>query len=199
LAALENAPAEPQPDGVIRIAFVGTIISDTGFMEMLAALQAVRLQVPKKVVLEFFGGRNYRSRSWFEPDWMAEHGMFTDEGLVEALRRCTWGIVVMDPSGEDLRYSRFSFPNKVGTYLSAGVPILGFGHAAGSLANIMHAHRLGRFSPAVTRDELAKFWLETLRMPSPRESFRDDILRCARTEFDAAEMRARLWKLWGVR
>lgn len=199
LAALENAPAEPAPDGIIRIAYVGTIISEQDFLEMLAALKQIRSQLPQKVVLEFFGGRNYRSRAWFEPDWMMEHGLFTDEGLVEALRRCVWGIVVMDPSGEDLQYSRFSFPNKVGTCLSAGVPVLGFGHPTSSLGHIMQAHRLGRFTAATTRADMGKFLLESLRLSSPRAAFRDDILRCARTEFNAAEMRAKLWRLWGVK
>ena len=130
---------------------------------------------------------------------MTEHGMFTDEGLVEALRRCVWGVVVMDSSGADLQYSRFSFPNKVGTCLSAGVPVLGFGHQTSSLGHIMQAHRMGRFTNATAPGELEKFWLESLRVPSPRAAFRDDILRCARTEFNAAEMRAKLWQLWGVK
>ncbi len=199
LQALENSPATRTPEDVIRLAFVGTIISEQGFLEMLAALKKVRSLVPQKVVLEFFGGRNYRHRPWFEPDWMTEHGLFTDEGLVEALWRCVWGIVVMDPAGEDLQYSRFSFPNKVGTCLSAGVPVLGFGHPTSSLAHIMQAHRLGRFTSATVRGELENFLLESLRLPSPRAAFRDDILRCARTEFNAAEMRARLWRTWGMK
>jgi len=199
LTALEQAPAPQTEDGVIRLAYVGTIISEAGFQEMLAALKEIRSQVPQKVVLEFFGGRNYRSRAWFEPEWMTEHGMFTDEGLVAALRRCAWGVVVMDPSGEDLQYSRFSFPNKIGTCLSAGVPVLGFGHPTSSLGHIMQAHRLGRFTPATTHAEMASFWLQSLRMASPPAAFRDDILRCARTEFNAADMRAKLWQLWGVR
>lgn len=199
LAALENAPAEPAPDGVIRLAYVGTIISEPDFLNMLAALKTIRSQLSQKIVLEFFGGRNYQSRAWFEPDWMTEHGLFTDEGLVAALRRCAWGIVVMDPAGEDLQYSRFSFPNKVGTCLSAGVPVLGFGHPTSSLGHIMQAHRLGRLTAATTRDEMGKFLLESLRLPSPRALFRDDILRCARSEFNAADMRARLWRLWDVK
>jgi len=198
LQALENAPATGDGE-VLRVAYVGTIISEKGFLEMLAALKKVRAGLPKKLVLEFFGGRNYRSRAWFEPDWMHEHGLFTDDGLVAALRRCDWGIVVMDPEGEDLRYSRFSFPNKVGTYLSAGVPMLGFGHPQSSLAQIMEEHRLGRFTSATSRDELEKFLAESLRLSAPRDFFRAEILQCARTEFNAAEMRARLWRLWGAR
>jgi hypothetical protein len=105
----------------------------------------------------------------------------------------------MDPEGEDLRYSRFSFPNKVGTYLSAGVPVLGFGHPQSSLAQIMQEYRLGHFTNATTRGELEKFLAENLSLPAPREFFHADILQCARTEFNAAAMRARLWQLWGGR
>jgi len=198
LAALEKFEVIPD-DGVLRLAYVGTIISKSDFLEMLAALKKIHSQIPQRIELEFFGGRNYRSRAWFEPDWMTEHGMFTDDGLITALRRCAWGIVVMDSAGEDLRYSRFSFPNKVGTYLSAGVPVLGFGHSSSSLAQIMQEYRLGKFTNATTGEDLEKFLLESLRLASPRAAFRDDILRCARTEFNAAEMRARLWRLWGVR
>lgn len=199
LQALENSPAgDSNDDNTLRLAYVGTIISESGFLEILAALEKIRAGQPRKVVLEFFGRRNYRSRSWFNPDWMIEHGLFTDHGLVEALRRCSWGIVVMDPAGEDLQYSRFSFPNKIGTYLSAGVPVLGYGHPQSCLGRLMRQHNLGRFTSATNRNHLEHFLDESLRLPSPRETYRADILQCARTEFNAAEMRAQLWRLWGA-
>lgn len=198
LRALEQTPGGGEA-GILRLAYVGTIISKNGFRELLAALKAVRTKLPQKVVLEFFGGRNYRSQDWFEPDWMTEHGLFTDNGLVAALRRCDWGIVVMDPAGEDLRYSQFSFPNKVGTYLSAGVPVLGNGHPQSSLAQLMGEHQLGRFSSAVNRMELEKFLADSLRLTMPRAFFRANILQCAHTEFNAAALRARLWELWNAK
>jgi len=197
LHALETMPAI-LGSGELRIAYVGTIVCENDFCQMLAALKNVRGKLPRKPVLEFFGGRNYRTRSWFEPDWMIEHPLFTDDALIEALRRCEWGIVVMDIKGEDPRYSRFSFPNKIGTYLAAGVPVLGFGHAETSLSRIMRAQRLGKFSSDVTRECLEEYLLETLRLPQPRNSFRDDILQCARSEFNAAEIRERLWCAWRV-
>jgi hypothetical protein len=46
---------------------------------------------------------------------------------------------------------------------------------------------------------LEKFLAENLRLPTPRAEFRADILRCARTEFNAAAMRTKLWRLWGAR
>ena len=198
LRALEQSPVGGEA-GILRLAYVGSIISESGFRELLAALKVLRAVLPQKVVLEFFGGRNYRSRDWFEPDWMTEHGLFTDDGLVAALRRCDWGIVVMDPEGADLRYSRFSFPNKVGTYLSAGVPVLGNGHPQSSLAQLMEEHRLGRFSSAVNRAELETFLVESLRLPAPRDFFRSEILLCAQTEFNAAALRTRLWQLWNAK
>jgi len=123
--------------------------------------------------------------------------VFTDQGLVEAVQRCSWGIVVMDPEGTDLRYSRFSFPNKIGTYLSAGVPVLGLGHPQSSLAEVMHHHPVGVFSSARAPEELARALGEALATERPRLRYREAILKCARSEFDAAAMRQRLWSLWG--
>jgi hypothetical protein len=198
LQALENTSSDSVPDDVLRIAYVGTIISEAGFIKLLSALDRTRLALSQKVVLEFFGGRNYSRSSWFNPDWMVEHPMFTDEGLIEALRRCDWGLVVMDPEGTDLQYSRFSFPNKVGTYVSAGVPVLGYGHPSSSLVQLMQDQQVGRFTSATDAFQLEKFMLASLQLPRSRQTFRNVILRSAQTEFNAAAMRSRLWRLWGV-
>src|SRR5262249_338466 len=144
LKALEDSPPSAD-DGPLRLAYVGTIISEKAFLEMLASLNKLRTTATKPLVIEFYGARGYKNRSWFDPAWMVEHGIFSDLGLVESLQRCSWGIVVVDPEGEDLRYSRFSFPNKIGTYLSAGVPVLGIGHETSSLAEVMRRHTVGRF------------------------------------------------------
>jgi glycosyltransferase involved in cell wall biosynthesis len=196
LQALEQSSTAASDD-VIRVAFVGTIISREAFLRVLDILENIRPALPRKLVLEFFGGRNYQSQPWFRPEWMVEHGVFTDQGLVEAVQRCSWGIVVMDPEGTDLRYSRFSFPNKIGTYLSAGVPVLGLGHPQSSLAEVMHHHPVGVFSSARAPEELARVLGEALATERPRLRYREAILKCARSEFDAAAMRQRLWSLWG--
>ena len=193
-----EAAAGASTDEILRLAYVGSIISEDSFLKMLAALDRARAKLPQRVVLEFFGARGYRNRSWFNPEWMVEHGVFSDRGLVESLQRCSWGIVVMDLEGTDPRYSRFSFPNKIGTCLSAGVPVLGLGHQRTSLAEVMRDHRLGMFADATEPGALENFLSESLRITQPRAVFREDILRCARTEFNAEQIRARLWRTWGV-
>jgi hypothetical protein len=200
LQSLKNLSDVPQGggDNVLRLAYVGTIISEKGFFKMLTALDKVRALHRRKIVLEFFGARNYRQCSWFNPEWMVEHGLFTDESLIEAVRRCAWGIVVMDPEAEDLQYSRFSFPNKVGTYLSAGVPILGFGNPQSCLVLMMREHSFGRFTTLTDAAGLEKFFQDSFQIESPCQDFREGMLRCAQEEFNAAEMRSRLWQLWGV-
>jgi hypothetical protein len=198
LQALTDRSTSRPDDDVLRLAYVGTIISEKGFFKMLAALGKARAAQSRKIVLEFFGNRNYRNRPWFQPDWMVEHGLFTDQGLIDAVRRCAWGIVVMDPEGEDLQYSRFSFPNKVGTYLSAGVPVLGFGHPQSCLVRMMQNHDFGRFTSASDVAEMGKFLSQSFQIASPGQQFQQGIIRCAQTEFNAAEMRARLWRLWGA-
>jgi hypothetical protein len=196
LQMLENVSAEPIHNDVIRLAYVGTIISEAGFLKLLAAVNKIRPALGKKVILEFFGGRNYRRCAWFNPDWMVEHRMFTDQGLIEALRRCDWGVVVMDPEGGDLQYSRFSFPNKVGTYLSAGVPVLGYAHSSSSLVQLMQSQPLGRVTSTTEPAQLEDFLLATLPLPQPRQIFRSAILHSAQTEFNATTMRSQLWRLW---
>ena len=195
LAALSSQIATPS-DNVLKLAYVGTIISERAFLNILTALEKLRPHLPKPLKLEFFGARGYRSAPWFNSEWMLEHGVFSDRGLVEALQRCDWGIVVTDPEVEDVRYSRFSFPNKIGTYLSAGVPILAVGHKESALAEVMKSSRVGAFTIEYEGSALEKFLSETLRIANPRSQYRDSILQCASTEFSANEIRARLWNAW---
>lgn len=197
LRRLETGAVEPA-DNALRLAYVGSIISEASFLQVLAALDRVRPTLGQPVWLEFFGARGYRNSSWFDPQWMVEHGVFSDRDLVESLRRCSWGITVMDLEGQDLRYSQFSFPNKIGTYLSAGMPILGLGHPTSTLADLMQRYPIGQFTSASERAGLEKFLQGTLQIRQPRSAFRPAILQCARTEFNAQEIRGRLWKAWGM-
>jgi glycosyltransferase involved in cell wall biosynthesis len=195
LEALEKAPASTG-ESILRLAYVGTIISDKAFFAMLASLNKIRAERPGQLILEFYGARGYARSSWFDSSWMVEHPAFSDEGLVQSLQRCSWGIVVLDPAGEDLRYSQFSFPNKIGTYLSAGVPILGIGHERSTLGRILHQFPVGRFTNSAGGAPMEQFLRELLNLPDPRKAFRQAILECARTDFDARQIRKRLWQSW---
>jgi len=198
LRALETR-SESAPDGIIRLAYVGTIISERPFLELVAALEKLRPLLSRQLILEFYGERGYRNSPWFNSQWMIEHAMLSsDQELVQSLQRCSWGILVMDPEGSDLCYSQFSFPGKTGPYLSAGVPLLAIGHPRSSLAELMQNHRVGVFTTASQRRTLEPFLSESLQLPHPRLAFRENILRCAHTELSAVEIRRRLWSAWGA-
>jgi hypothetical protein len=195
--ALERGE-EGASDGTVRIAYVGTIISWGAFLEVIAALDRIRSALSRKLTLEFFGNRGYRNTTWFDPEWMTEHEMFaTDQQLVQSLRRCSWGLIVMDPAAEDPAYSRFSFPGKTGPYLSAGLPLLAVTHPNSTLAELMRNHKVGLLTSSFGTADLQTFFKEALPMSSPRSDFRDAILRTARTELDANAIRTRLWRAWG--
>jgi hypothetical protein len=197
--ALLEAGSDPVPEGPTRIAYVGTIISEASFHAAVGALNEARAGSPRPVQLEFFGMRGYRGSAWFRPGWMVEHPLYSDSELVTKLQRCSWGLTVMDLEAGDVRYSRFSFPNKVGTCLSAGVPILGVCHQGSSLADAMRRHDIGRFTSATAPSALTSFMTETLRVAEPRAHYRERILHCARTEYDAQKIRQRLWRAWGAK
>ena len=187
LRALE-ASSRSATDDVIRLAYVGTIISEKGFLEMLSALDAVRPTLSKPVVLEFFGERGYARCPWFNPQWMLEHGMFSDEGLVASLQRCSWGIVVMDPEGTDLRYSRFSFPGKVGIYLSAGVPVLG--SDLGGIAELVEHGVNGLLVPADSLESWQRVLQRFFDEPALLERLRAGVQQPRRMDVVAREMHA---------
>jgi hypothetical protein len=60
----------------------------------------------------------------------------------------------------------------------------------------MQEHRIGEITSARNASELQAFLSEKLKQSNSRAAFRDDILRTARTEFDAAAIRERLWNAW---
>lgn len=196
LKILEEFVEDERAQDVVRVAYVGTIISHRSFQVMLKALGSLHGRLTCPIRLEFYGGRNYRSAPWFDSSWMLEHEVLTDEGLVQSLRGCSWGIVVMDLEGEDLRYSRYSFPNKIGTYLSAGVPVLGLGHPTSALAEVFSRYSVGKSTSATELGPLEQFLSEAFRMERPRSFFRENILRCAHERFDAQKMRERVWQAW---
>ena len=61
----------------------------------------------------------------------------------------------------------------------------------------MQNHRIGMFS--IGGAAMDEFLAQALRIARPRDHFREDILQCARTEFNAQDIRSRLWQAWGLK
>src|SRR4030095_16699262 len=120
--------------------------------------------------------------------WMREHGNLPDAELLAELRACTWGFAPMSLTDHDPRDNRFSFPTKFITYLAAGLPVIALGHPESSVMQMARRYSVGLATSAGDLETLARQLGETLAAPTPWLRHREEIIRCAGAEFDAARM-----------
>ena len=188
-----HVAASRNPD-VIRIAYAGTVVVEKTFEMIVAALNTIRAQSPSRMTLEFFSNETYASRSWFNRSWMHMHRMLPHDELTLALREFTWGLAPMSLFDDDPHYNRFSLPTKFVSYLAAALPIIIVGHPDSSLLQIGKHYNLGGCLTVPKHENLVSGLAATLSIKEPHSEFRAEIERCARTEFDAARMRATLYR-----
>ena len=187
-----NGPPVPTT-GPLRIAYAGTILVEAAFGTFVSALKKNRHRLSRPVALEFFGNHSYRDRSWFDPAWMKEHGNLAAAPLAAALKQCDWGFSPMSLTDDDPRYNRFSLPTKFVSYLGAGLPVITLGHPESSVVKMACAYDVGVWLTTADVNELAERLTAALADPAPKARYQAEILRCARTEFDADRMRATLY------
>jgi hypothetical protein len=155
----------------------------------------VRQHLPRPVELHLFGAHSYRYRPWFADSWMIEHGNVSAETFTMELRKCNWGASPMEFSNDNPRYNRFSLPSKTIRYLAAGLAVISLGHPDSTVVRLAK-----RWSFGVTIEDSDPKTMDGLLIRALSEQdvwlrYHDPILRCARTEFDATSMRARLYAL----
>jgi hypothetical protein len=196
LERLEKTLPEPEPE--IRIAYAGSIIAPETFAFFVRAVEALRPSLPRPVVFELFS-RSFCHQPWFNPEWMRDNGLLEEVRFNLALQRCSWGFSPMHLTDCDPSYNRYSFPNKFGTYLAAGLPLIVLAHRESSAARMIQAYPVGIHSDVTDLDTLVTQLRTAFLEENPRRRYREEILACARTEFDAARMRRRLWDCLGVR
>ena len=176
----------------IRIAHAGTILKQEEFALFVKALAQARPVLPLPISLHLFGAHSYATSRWFDPSWMHEHGNLPEEKLLDALRQCTWGFAPMELTDHDPRYNRFSFPTKFIAYLTAGLPVITLAHQDSSMARMAATYKVGLLSHSTDASNLSEQLSGALAIPMPRGKYRAEIIRCARTEFDANRMRHEL-------
>jgi glycosyltransferase involved in cell wall biosynthesis len=174
----------------IRIAYAGSIIAPDAFPVFVKALAQIRHQLPLPLTLDFFGDHSHRSRDWFAPEWMKEHGNLALPELSQALKECTWGFSPMELTDDNAQYNRFSLPTKFGSYLAAGVPIISLGHPESTVVKMASQFHVGLCATSTDVQELSAQLLAALSEPDPKSKYRAEIQRCALAEFDARRMRA---------
>jgi hypothetical protein len=179
----------------VRIAYAGSMLAPAAFILFVNGVQRAAKELKRPVSLEFFGNPSQRHNTWFDPSWMHEHGVLEEPSLMEQLRQCTWGFLAMDIDERNPRYNRFSFPNKFGTYLAAGLPLLLLSGPDSSVARMLETQPVGvRLDHARLHSHL----VEILSIDDPRSAFLPAIQACARTEFYMPRIRQILWKNLGV-
>jgi hypothetical protein len=187
------ASKSPGASPAIRIAYAGTILVEDVFKLFVSAMERIRGGLAKSVELHLFGAHPYAKRSWFDPGWMVEHGNLPEPELLARLRKCDWGFAPMGLTDEEPRYNRFSFPTKFISYLAAGLAVMTLGHAESSVMKMATQYDVGLCTNERDATALAARLESVLRAPSPWQRYREAILHCARTEFDAARMRRVLY------
>jgi hypothetical protein len=181
----------------IKIAHAGTITAEADFTRFVESLARVRNRLQAAIELHFFGAHSYRGRPWFAADWMIEHGNVSDETFRAELRNCDWGLSPMELTNENPRYNRFSLPSKTVRYLAAGLPIITVGHKDSTIVQLARRYSFGVTIQSVDSKRMDELLLEAFREENVWRHYRDEILRCARKEFDAVQMRTRLHSALG--
>lgn len=177
----------------IRIAYAGSIIVEQEFELMIESLRILRATRGLNIILEFFSLHRYGTRKWFDASWMHDNGNLPQRELINALRSCSWGLAPMALTDDDPRYNRFSFPTKFIAYLAAGLPVIILGHPQSTVAQMASEYRVGHATAAAEPARLADELFPVLGNSGKANVFRIEILRCARTEFDAKRTRDTVW------
>ena len=129
---------------------------------------------------------------------MVEHGNLRPAELQAKLRECDWAFAPMALTDDDPRYNHFSFPTKFITYLAAGLPIITLGHPESSVMKMAAQYDVGLSTSTSDLDVLAKQLQAALLDPSPWARHGQEIIRCARVEFDAERMRRALYECFAT-
>ena len=184
----------PRESTAIRIAYAGTILVEDVFELFASAVESIRGTTFKPVELHLFGSHSYCRRRWFKQRWMFEHGNLSESALLVKLREYDWAFAPMALTDHDPRYNRFSFPTKFITYLSAGLPITTLGHPESSVMKMAVRYDVGLTTSTRDLNTLSEQLRVALNDPSPWNHHGKEIIRCARTEFDAEKMRRTLYE-----
>ena len=178
----------------IKIAYAGTIIAEQTFALFVSSLDRVRDRLIKPVELHFFGTYSHRLKPWFDNSWMFEHGEVSSEELNTALEDFDWGFAPMELTNENSRYNCFSLPTKAVSYLAAGLGLISMGHRDSTIAGLARKYSLGIAIDDGNLSEIELLLFAGLSENDVWARHRNEILKCARTEFNAPAMREELYR-----
>ncbi|HEY0256795.1 MAG TPA: hypothetical protein VGC39_05070 [Candidatus Methylacidiphilales bacterium] len=192
-----NSHQAPEPnkkpaDDVIRIGYAGTIIADSTFARLVAALRKVRERLNRKIEIHLYSWHSYRERDWFDPTLIFDHGAKSEAEIYDCFQKLTWGLAITKLEDDDPFYNRYSFPCKFTAALAAGLPLICLGHRQSALIQLAKNYQLGLLLTDEDENQLEDKLAEGLADFSRFAQYRSEISRCAEKEFNAADNRAKL-------
>ena len=177
-----GAKSESPAKDAFVIGLCGTMIVPDEFRAFLAALDLLDWNVDGRPIEFLWIGEP-------RPDQRELHPRIRSTGWVPHAR----SLELL--SGVDLGYSGLwfaterrpwvesSFPSKIISYLSAGVPVLYHGPAYGTPAKFMKAFRVGFGCHVLEPQAIAELVAGIVREPASLSAARDEATRAVRTEF----------------
>jgi glycosyltransferase involved in cell wall biosynthesis len=182
--------AEKIRTDIIKIIFVGTILAEK---ELISFIDAIKLlKAIKRFQLDFAGAHSYKNREWFDNSWMKEFGNLPRSSLVKLISNYDFGFISM-PLDDNLRYSRYSFPTKFISYLSAGVSQFIIARQDSAVFKMADRYNLGIRINTSDPLAIAKYFEESISKFNFFEINKCNMLKCATENFDASKMRKILW------
>lgn len=185
-------PSSPEPDppqSDFVIGFAGSVSAKAEIENLLEALDLVDWKLcGRRVRFRVFGLRficQAKSPRWIE--FRGYQPAVAD--VVAGLTACDL-LYLPQPFGElNARFSRYSFPTKLSTYLAAKRPILACAPQDGSLSRFFEANRLSYVVNSDTRESLTHALKRIASDPAGREESAAQLLQVVQDQFGVERAR----------
>lgn len=181
-ADLRPVPFE-RDDGVFRIGFSGGMYTLENWSVLLETLgtKGWRLQ-GKPVEIDIMGSYLNLPRVT-EPVRISFHGYVDMQTQVNTLAGCDL-LYLPYPFDDKFKSSvKYSFPNKLGIYASAGVPVFFHGPSGSSVLTVLARYSIGPLCTSLDPDDLARALSETSGSEA-NQNYRSELQRLRQDELN---------------
>lgn len=173
----------------LRLVFAGSLYAKTEWNALVSALNARNWTIcGRRVVLYFLGSFPFRGAS--QNRRVVQLGFRPTAQAMAIASRCDLAYLPYWFSSEHKTVASTSFPSKLATYVSCGLPVLNHGPAYTEATRIMQDFPIGASCHSLAGDAIVSA-LEILADSSRTVTYRNAMRRLVDTELSTSIMRAR--------